>query len=33
MNPSDFKRSLASKKPPGGLSLALTALWWAGNDK
>ncbi len=33
MTPSDFKRSLASKKPPSGLSPALTALWWAGNDK
>lgn len=32
MTPSEFKRSLSSKKPPGGLSPALTALWWAGND-
>jgi len=32
MSPSAFKRSLASKKPPGGLSSALTALWWAGKD-
>lgn len=32
MTPSEFKRSLSSKKPPGGLSSALTALWWAGND-
>ncbi|HUD85020.1 MAG TPA: hypothetical protein VMR17_01150 [Xanthobacteraceae bacterium] len=33
MTPSEFKRSLASNKPPSGLSPALTALWWAGNDK
>jgi hypothetical protein len=32
MKPSEFKRSLSSKKPPGGLSPALTALWWAGKD-
>ena len=32
MTPSEFKRSLPGKKPPGGLSPALTALWWAGND-
>ena len=32
MTPSEFKRSLSSKKPPSGLSPALTALWWAGND-
>jgi hypothetical protein len=32
MTPSAFKRSLPSKKPPNGLSPALTALWWAGND-
>ena len=32
MTPFEFKRSLASKKPPGGLSPALTALWWAGKD-
>jgi hypothetical protein len=32
MTPSEFKRSLSSKKPPNGLSPALTALWWAGND-
>jgi hypothetical protein len=32
MTPSEFKRSLSSKKPPGGLSPALTALWWAGKD-
>lgn len=30
MTPAAFKRSLASKKPPQGLSPALTALWWAG---
>ncbi len=32
MTPSAFKRSLSNKKPPDALSLALTALWWAGND-
>jgi hypothetical protein len=32
MTSSEFKRSLSSKKPPGGLSPALTALWWAGKD-
>jgi len=32
MTPSEFKRSLSSKKPPNGLPPALTALWWAGND-
>jgi hypothetical protein len=32
MTPSAFKRSLSSKKPPPGLSLALAALWWAGNE-
>jgi hypothetical protein len=32
MTPSEFKRSLSSKKPPSGLSSALIALWWAGND-
>ena len=32
MTPSAFKRSLAGKKPPAGLSPALAALWWAGND-
>ena len=32
MTRSEFKRTLSSKKPPSGLSPALTALWWAGND-
>jgi hypothetical protein len=32
MSPSAFKRSLASRKPPDGLSPALAALWWAGKD-
>jgi hypothetical protein len=32
MTPSEFKRSLSSKKPPSGLSAALIALWCAGND-
>jgi hypothetical protein len=27
-----FKRSLAGKTPPGGLSPPLKALWWAGRD-
>jgi len=33
MNLSEFKRSLTKSKPPVGLSPALAALWWAGNDK
>ena len=32
MTPAAFKRSLSGKKPPSGLSPALTALWWAGNE-
>ena len=32
MTPSDFKRSLAGKKPPDGLRPPLVALWWAGKD-
>src|SRR5271168_3319978 len=32
MSPSAFNRSLSSKKPPGGLVPALTALWWAGKN-
>jgi hypothetical protein len=32
MTPSEFKRSLSSKKPPSGLASALVALWWAGNE-
>jgi hypothetical protein len=32
MTPSEFKSTLSSKKPPGGLSPARTALWWAGKD-
>jgi hypothetical protein len=32
MTPSAFKRSLSDKKPPAGMSPALAALWWAGND-
>jgi hypothetical protein len=31
MTPAAFKRSLSGKRPPAGLSPALTALWWAGN--
>lgn len=30
MDPRNFKHSLADQSPPGGLSPALTALWWAG---
>jgi hypothetical protein len=30
---STFKRSLACKEPPVGLSAALAALWWAGKDE
>jgi len=33
MTPAEFKRSLVKRLPPNGLSPALTALWWAGNDK
>jgi hypothetical protein len=32
MTPAEFKHSLAKRQPPGGLSPALTALWWAGKD-
>jgi hypothetical protein len=32
MNLSAFKRSLANKAPPAGLSAALNALWWAGRS-
>jgi hypothetical protein len=32
MTPSDFKYSLARRKPPDGLVPALVALWWAGKD-
>lgn len=33
MTPSAFRRSLSGKEPPEGLSPALAALWWAGNDR
>ena len=33
MTPSDFKLSLARRKPPDGLLPALVALWWAGKDE
>jgi hypothetical protein len=33
MNVSEFKRTLSKSAPPAGLSPALAALWWAGNDK
>jgi len=32
MTPSDFKYSLARRKPPDKLVPALVALWWAGKD-
>jgi hypothetical protein len=32
MNPADFKRSLGQETPPGGLSRALTALWWLSKE-
>jgi hypothetical protein len=32
MTPDSFKNSLAEKAPPAGVSAALRALWWAGND-
>ena len=32
MTPDNFNSSLAGKAPPAGLSPALCALWWAGND-
>jgi hypothetical protein len=33
MTPAAFKASLAQAAPPGGLSTALTALWWAGKNE
>lgn len=32
VTPAAFKSSLAKAKPPGGLSTALTGLWWAGRN-
>lgn len=32
MTLAEFKRSLSKPRPPAGLSVALTALWWAGKD-
>lgn len=32
MTPAALKRSLGKRSPPSGLSPALTALWWAGNE-
>jgi hypothetical protein len=32
MTLSEFKRSLATAKPPADLAPALAALWWAGKD-
>ena len=33
MTLAQFKLSLSKSKPPAGLTPALQALWWAGNDK
>ena len=33
MTPDEFKLSLAGASPPGSISPALTALWWAGKDQ
>jgi hypothetical protein len=30
--PATFKQSLSGKKPPAGLSPALTALWWTAKE-
>jgi hypothetical protein len=32
MTLAEFKQSQANARPPGALSVALTALWWAGKD-
>jgi hypothetical protein len=32
MSPAEFKKSIAAKTAPNGLSPALTALWWAAKD-
>jgi hypothetical protein len=29
---AEFKQSQSQTRPPAGLSVALTALWWAGKD-
>ena len=29
---AEFKQSQSKPRPPAGLSVALTALWWAGKD-
>jgi hypothetical protein len=33
MTLAEFKRSLAKRTPPEGLTPALVGLWWAGKDK
>ena len=33
MTLAEYRRSLAKRTPPAGLSPALTGLWWAGKDK
>ena len=32
MMPAEFKRSLATTRPPAGISPALAGLWWAGKN-
>ena len=32
MTLAEFKQSQSKARPPAGLSVALTALWWAGKD-
>src|SRR5215813_14088913 len=32
MTLSEFKQSQSKARPPEGLSVALSALWWAGKD-
>jgi len=32
MTLAEFKRSQSKPRPPANLSIALTALWWAGKD-
>jgi hypothetical protein len=29
---AEFKQTQSQTRPPAGLSVALTALWWAGKD-
>ena len=32
MTLAEFKQSQSKARPPAGVSVALTALWWAGKD-